>query len=91
MPDEFSSVPINCTPSTSRAKLRSAKARKPSVSKRAPIQILLNDSEFTSIESESDNEMVPESYHYPPGQYIVSPEFIRVEDRSVVCSCSAFL
>ena len=92
MPDEFSSVPIKTVPQVPvELKLRSAIARKLSASKRAPMQILLNDSEFTGIELESDSETAPESYHYLPGQYIISPEFIRVEDRSVVRSCSAFL
>ena len=42
MPDEFSSVPIKIVPQVPvELKLRSAKARKPSASQRAPMQILL--------------------------------------------------
>ena len=42
MPDEFSSVPIKTVPQVPvELKLRSAKARKPSASKRALMQILL--------------------------------------------------
>ena len=86
----FFSSNYNCTPSTSRAKIKVGESKKtlgPEESSNADF----TDSEFTSIELESDSETVPESYHYPTGQYIVSPELIRVEDRFMVRSCSAFL
>ena len=92
MPDEFSSVPIKTVPQVPvELKLRSAKASRKTLGLEESSDADFTDSEFPIIESESDCETAPESYHYPPGQYIVSPELNRVEDRSVVRSCSAFL
>ena len=92
MPDEFSSVPIKTVPQVPvELKLRSAKASRKTLGLEESSDADFTDSEFPIIESESDCETAPESYHYPPGQYIVSPELNRVEGRSVVRSCSAFL
>ena len=92
IPDEFSSVPIKTVPQVPvQLKLRSAKASRKTLGLEESSDTDFTDSEFTIIESESDSETAPENYYYPPGQYIFSPELNRVEDRSVVRSCSAFL
>ena len=92
IPDEFSSVPIKTVPQVPvELKLRSAKASRKTLGLEESSDADFTDSEFTIIESESDSETAPENYYYQPGQYIFSPELNRVEDRSVIRSCSAFL
>ena len=64
MPDEFPSAPknVNCTPNTSGAKIKVGKSKK-TLSLEESSDADFTDSEFSSIESESDSETALESYH----------------------------
>ena len=64
MLDEFPSAPknVNCTPSTSRAKIKVGESKK-TLGLEESSDADFTDSEFSSIESESDSETALESYH----------------------------
>ena len=64
MPDDFPSAQknVNCTPSTSRTKTKVGESKK-TLGLEESSDADFTDSEFLSIESESDNETAPESDH----------------------------
>ena len=64
MPDAFPSAlkNVNCIPSTSGAKVKVGKSKK-TLGLEESSDADFTDSEFLSIESESDSETVLESYH----------------------------
>ena len=64
MLDEFPSVPknVNCTPSTSGAKIKVGESKK-TLGLEESSDADFTDSEFSSTESESDSETALESYH----------------------------